>query len=722
MNSYNFALNSNPLFLILIIIGCLALSIYAYRRTIPQISPLPKRILISLRWIALSILCLLLFEPILEINSVKEIKPKTLVFFDNSKSLDLELTDNNIKEKYFNAIQSSAIKNLPNASFYKFDRESTKLDPDSLSRISLAGELTNLEETLERTERARGNDNIASVVIFSDGNFNDGRNPTYPAANLGLPIYTVTVGDTSDFADLSIQSIITNKIAYIDNAVPVNVNIQAQNYKADSVDVTLLEDGKVLDTKKLNINKQKNNYLTVFEYIPTEAGAKKLQVKIAELPRELSTENNYKSEFIKVLDNKKKLALFAGAPSYDVSILARILSKDPNAELNKFIQKKNESFYRQPTEADLKETGLFFFVGFPNSSTPTPLLNKLAEEIKKGKPFFFLFSQDTDIKKLNYLADILPFDIISSGKKEFEVLPVVEEKDLANPILRISGAENDIDKWNELSPLFKTETFLKLKAGAKSIMKIAVNNTVLNEPLLVQSNLNSVKSIVMTGYGLHRWKIASLSDKMMKDDDATDLTSILIDNSVKWLSVKNEGRKFTIEANKDYYTSGESIILNAQVYNDSYEPLENAEVIANIISDSDEREVILSSIGKGRYTARIQGLQPGDFFVKGEANYKSTIIGTDQDAFQLGDLNVEYLKLEANQDIMKELAEATGGNNYYYDNISNLQDDIISHKNFKAKEILNTEVINFWNKSWLLILAVTLFSIEWFYRKRLGMI
>lgn len=719
MNSYNFVLNSSSIILILLILAMLGFSIYAYRRTIPPISNFFKRILIVLRWLGLSILIFMLFEPALEMNTVETLEPKTLVFLDNSKSVSYEREENNLKEKYLNSIKNSNLKS-ENFEFFKFTNETFEIVNDSLDKLELDGDLTNLETVFERIQRKRANENIGSVVLFSDGNFNDGNNPIYDASEIGLPVYTVTVGDTSEFSDVQISSIVTNEIAYVNSAIPINAIIKSSNYDVDSVSVNLIVDGKKIDTKKINLKSDKESYFETFEYVPESEGAKSIEVEIETLPREVSINNNFKVEFIKVLDNKKSISLFAGAPSYDVSILSKILSEDANSELKKFIQKKGRTFYQEPTDGEILETQLFVFAGFPNNSTPDNLLQKIAQEIKKGKPFLFLFSQDLNVKKLALLSEILPFEVISEGKKEFQVLPVAEKEALANPLLRVTGSEDDLDLWNDLAPLYKTETFLKLEPGAKSVMKIAANNTVLNEPLLIQSESNRTKSVIITAYGLNNWRLGSLSDRMLKDENAIDLTKKLINNSVKWLSVKNEGRKFTISTNKDSYVTGEPVIVNAQVYNDSYEALDDANVKIKIESEYDSRELILSSIGNGRYTSRVEGLLAGDYQIDGEAEYREKIIGRDQLKFELGDLNIEYLALNANEKIMKEIAKVSGGKNYFFDDVSKLKEEIENNQ-AKPKEIVSYEVLNIWEKPWLLIIAIALFSLEWFIRKRLGM-
>ncbi len=50
-------------------------SFYVYRFTIPQIEPLKKTLLVTLRVLALLVLCLILFEPILNLSKKLTLEP-----------------------------------------------------------------------------------------------------------------------------------------------------------------------------------------------------------------------------------------------------------------------------------------------------------------------------------------------------------------------------------------------------------------------------------------------------------------------------------------------------------------------------------------------------------------------------------------------------------------------------------------------------------------------
>lgn len=721
MNSYSFSISTSYFFPILLIILALLFTIYSYRRTIPEIGGTLKRILILLRWLAITAIIILLFEPALESKTVEKVSSKVAVLIDNSESVSFQNEKINNRENFFAAYQNSDINNLSNSIIYRFGNETNLTDKDSIEKFDFADKSTNLKEAINRIGKDLTRENIKSLVVFSDGNFNNGGNPIYSSKQLGIPIYSVVSADTSKFRDILLSDLSMNKLAYVNSPVQINYKLENEGLLLDSIPVYLKEDQIIKDTSYIKLSENRKLYSQSFYYYPENSGVKLISISTPFNEIEFSSKNNSQSGYIKVLDSKKKISLFAGAPSYDVSILSKFINQDRSVDFKKFIQKKGAEYYLEPTPEAIQNTQLFVFSDFPNSSTSNAVLSQIRKELKKGKPFFFQFSKNLDYNKLKVLSDIMPFEVISSSNKEFTALPFVNERNLSNGLVRISGSDSDLSYWNNLSPLFKTETFLKLKTGAKSIVDINVNNTILNEPLIIQSEVGESKSIILTGYGLNSWRISSFSKDILLGKSTPDVTFKFLENSFKWLVVKNEGRKFQIKTNKEKYLEGEPVVVEAQVYDESYEAFDDAEVKVQVKNESQERDIILSNIGNGKYVSTIEGLTKGEFSVSGLAKYKDKTIGTDESKFEIGDLLIEYSKLSPNTGFLKNLSESNGGKVYFQDNVRELVEDINNKGLLKEEETLVTNVNNFWEEPYLLILAVLLFSSEWLIRKRLGM-
>mgnify|MGYP001603119912 CR=1 FL=1 len=720
MEVFEFDLTGSYLILIISIIAAVLVTIFTYRNTIPPISSSKKNTLIFLRSTALAILIFILFEPFINIIRGIDKKPSIAVFVDNSLSMSFETENYDKKEKLNSILQSYSTENeiIP----YMFDNDIVKTS--TLDSLELNGNSTNLSKNFDLLERITFDENIKAAIIISDGNFNEGDNPIYKAERSGLPVYTIGIGDTTGNQDLIVNSIITNKVAYVDNAIPVNVNLEVVQFEDLELKVELFEDGVLLETQTFNKIEGKDNYQVLFEYVPNQAGNKKLEARIEKADGEITYKNNFSFEYVKVLENKKLISVFGGSPSSDISFLSKYFNTKKGVELKKYIQKVGPKFYKVPSQKDISETELFVLIGFPNVYTPKNILESIAKELEKGKSLLFINSYDVDYNNLEYLKQYLPFNVISKGKKEFDAAIYADPSDLTDPIIKYTGSENDIDLWNQLPPIYKTETFVKASSGSKVVFDLKMNNSVLEEPMLIRRDIGGKKVIAFMGYGLYKWKLGYASDISKNKLDSPDMYNVFFDNVFKWLSVKENRKRFTISSLKKNYNSGEKVEFLAELYDDKFDAFDDASVELKILSENDEllREIILNSIGNGRYIASVEGLNSGDIKFYGEAYFNDDLIAKDNGRFNIGETPKEFLKTGLNEKLLSDLSNRTNGKYSYEAKLSDVINDIRNNEKFKSKTVFENERIDIWQHPLLLIIAVILFSIEWFIRKRSGML
>ena len=173
----------------------------------------------------------------------------------------------------------------------------------------------------------------------------------------------------------------------------------------------------------INKNKEQNllyeetkNYVN-FEYKPTIEGIQN-NCKVTESD-EITTKNNILSTFIKVLKNKRVIAMFAGSPNPDFAFIKRTLKEEKGIEIKEFVQKYSSEFYINPTEQQLSNVDMFIFNNFPISSTPNQILNIINTELNKGN-LYFCCGLTTDYSKLK-LQDHLPLHYYLQNKENLRL-------------------------------------------------------------------------------------------------------------------------------------------------------------------------------------------------------------------------------------------------------------------------------------------------------------
>ncbi|MCK5741430.1 MAG: VWA domain-containing protein [Chlorobi bacterium] len=726
MNSYAIGISGSWWLVLLFIAIAAAFTIFTYKQTIPPVSSLKRIILISLRTIALSILLFILFEPVISVVSGTMLKPKLAVLLDNSTSAATEDNSGNRLEAFKAAIENSAFTSLSDDEYIvnSFGESVREIDNFHTDSLKFDEAQTDISIGIKHATRKIEKENVQAILLITDGAFNQGNNPIYAADYFGKPVFTIGIGDSTAPKDMAIQSILTNDIVYFDNPVPVNVNIKSSGYTEGEFTLTLKDNGEEIETQTFNVHPDRETVTSVFEFNPKTEGSHKITAVLSRFDDEITYKNNIAVEFVNVLKNKKQICLFAGAPSSDVSFIRAALEAEKGTEVKTFIQKKGAEFYSgMPTAEELRKSELLILIGFPLSTTAPAVLDMIENELKRGLPVLFVASRDLDYNRLRQLENYLPFNTLSTNLREFSALPELKAKALSSPILRIHGTENDLDYWNQLPPIFRTETFVKPKPESEILSKIKVNNVALNEPLIMTRSIQNKKSVAVLGYGLYRWKLLGhASDVSKGQKDSPDLFNIFINNSVKWLTVNRNNKLVDIKTTKKLYTVNENVEFIAQVYDAAYTPIDNASIRVELTGSGETREFILNDLGNGRYGSSIDGLGKGDWAFKGTATVNGRNVGSDKGGFNIGEVAIEYQNLQMQADLLRNIANRTGGKFYLPESSEIFISDLESLPGFKDRTISNRSEFSLWNFSWLLFIVVLCFAVEWFLRKRAGMI
>ena len=97
-------------------------------------------------------------------------------------------------------------------------------------------------------------------------------------------------------------------------------------------------------------------------------------------------------------------------------------------------------------------------------------------------------------------------------------------------------------------------------------------------------------------------------------------------------------------------------------------------------------------------------------------------IGKDNGSFNIGEIDLEFLNPRMNYEFLNLLSQSTHGEFFLPNEFDNYERKISAVISGSSKEKIVTSEISLWSSEWLLGLVVLLFSLEWFLRKRFGML
>jgi hypothetical protein len=187
-------------------------------------------------------------------------------------------------------------------------------------------------------------------------------------------------------------------------------------------------------------------------------------------------------------------------------------------------------------------------------------------------------------------------------------------------------------------------------------------------------------------------------------------------NSIRWLVTREDMDLINIFTDKKIYKSGERINFSAKIFDQNYQKIKDATVLLNIKGEAsaDSEMLSLSLDLMGDCNGTLRSLPPGKYLFKGEVFRDETKIGSKSGEFTVEEYSLEDANLTTDFDLLKKMAEVSGGKFYEKDQIKNLVNDL----ELTEKKEERTKEIQLWNHPILLILFIGCLSAEWAIRKR----
>lgn len=712
--------------LLLLVLLSLALSYLFYRRTNPELDVRNKLFLGALRFFALLFLFFFLSEPVANFVSNIFIKPKVFVLVDNSASMKLKWGKNDKFLQTREAIQNSGLLNFTRypIDWVKFDKSAILINNFAFDSLKFDGEETNFYTALKKVSDLKQTENIQAVVVVTDGIYNTGENPVYLSERLGLPIYTIGIGDSIPPKDVIVSSITTNEIAFVDKPLPVKVNLKSFGYNNEQIKVQLYEGQNLIGEQIVNLSKEVEDYSTVFEYTPKAEGFLKLIARVQPLPEEFSSDNNRQTQVVKVIKSKKKYIIVSGYPNPDISYLKSIILQETGSEVTTFIQKFGSEFYEpKPTRKDFEDAQIIILLGYPISSSSTQILDWTKEEWQRGKSVLFISQLETDYKKLKPYEDMLPFNFVSNTPREYTFVANFDASQMGNPLLNIVPGEDNLKLLNQLPPLFRTELFVRAKPESEVLATIKVNNVEMKEPFLLLNNFQNKKSAAILGYGLYRWRLLgySLKELIAGKTSERDIGTELIGKLFQWLTVTDEFAKVRIKPTKNKFFSNEKVAFTAQIYDEGMNPVDNAKVVVKLIKGNEVFEHQLPQISSGLYSGELGFFAEGDYHYIGEAYLGGRLLGKVDGKLLVEKSNLELVDFRSRFDFLRYISKVSAGKFFFWNEANKFSEEL-NNLNLDERIITKKREALLWNSLPLLFISILLFAIEWYLRRKKGLL
>jgi hypothetical protein len=726
MTDFDLNIHGNIFLFLLIFAALIGLSIYVYRWTIPPVPRWLRRILAILRIASLAIILFILFEPILNISWNRTEKPIVAVLLDNSASMTLkdngEVRSDNAKAIVVSDLFQKSSKDN-SFDFFQFSHTLAPLSTDKLDSTSFNNDGTDLTRSLKILQERNIDRYLRGVVLITDGINNLGDNPVRFIEEFDTPIFPIAVGNSVEQKDVVLTKIAANQVTYVNNKVPVEVSLQVFGYQNQKIEVYLQQGADVLDSKIIDIENNIFETRVQLNFTPKQPGFIKYSVRIPVLENELTALNNQKNFYTKVLQSKMKILFIAGGPSADLKFLKKNLESDPNVETSFWVVKKNQEFYQGSFSAalpKLTEYDCIILQDFPTRTIPLEVINSIKRTIEtKQTPLLFIAGNGVHYPSLSALTNYLPIAPPLTELNEIQVIARLTSQGIVHPATRLSDDEIENQQlWRNMPPIYLSLHRVNMQPGSEILLETDPEQTLLRNmkeplPLVIAQKLGQHKSIAILGYGIWRWDLL-----MWGIGRTNEVLKQFLSNSIRWLITKEDSKPVRIYPDQEIYRNGQQITFTGEVYYEDFRPMDGAEVKLTVTGKQKSYEILLSGLGDGKYEGALQALEGGDYSFDGIAAFNNRVIGSDKGQFSVEDFNLEFLQTRMNAILLQQVALKTGGKFFTEKNYSNL-DSVL---NFPSRKILESREFELWNRIILLLAIIIFLSIEWFIRKRSGML
>lgn len=641
-----------------------------------------SRVLAVLRFFTLFVIAILLLAPLLRSSETLDEKPILLWLEDHSSSIT-SLPDSQEVRNFLGPEMAGAEEKLKEK--YELRKMDFSTGLNAHQTDSFGGVQTDIAQALQAAQQRYYNQNVAGVVLISDGIYNRGINPVYEAESSPFPIFTIGLGDTTVKQDMFIENLEHNELTYLNNQFPLEISLRGRKMNGRDFTVSVSNaSGKTVFSKTGRVEGE-DYFEKVETYLDaSEVGVQRYQVRV-KAGEEEQIINNRQDFSIEVIDNRKKIRMISSSAHPDIAAIA--------AALNKLEKYEVESGMWKDFSENTEKPDLYIIFGLRPS---------MPDQVG-SKPYWLIDAPSSDQTAFKRFTGVSP----ATGN--LEQVRVVQEKGFS--LFSLSRETEDFLKT--LPPLQLPYGKIESDAIQQAFLYKKVGQVETREALWFFQNKQEQRSSILLANGLWKWRIYDY-----RQHNSFERFDELIAQTVQYLTARTEDQRFVVEA-ASRFNSREPIVIRARLYNLSLELNNSPEVQMRIVSGQGKEYEFNFSKTSTAYRLDAGTLPPGSYTWTAR-----TKLGEDEfersGVFAVEKIQVEQANLVARHDILKAIARESGGSFYQRKELQRMTTDLLENPLAKGIQRLKTSISSLLNKKVLFFILLIFLAAEWGLRKFFG--
>ncbi|HKY06910.1 MAG TPA: glutamine amidotransferase [Candidatus Binatia bacterium] len=609
--------------------------------------------------------------------------------------------------------------------------------PGSLPGMRAQDPGTRLVELLQAA--ARDSAPGSAIIVFSDGIANGDRKSLDGMAPLPVPVFTVGVGEAEGFTDVRIAKVGAPDFAFRGREFKIDLTVQASGMKGRTVPLFFNRGKNLITTRQIAIDSDLFEQKVTLSFTPKELGTHGFSISIPGQAGEQITPNNQKDFKVDVQRDKIRILTLSGSPAWNYRFLRMALKQDPLIELVSFV------FLLTPTDTvdvpesqlslipfpiddifleELKNFDVVFLDDFSHRAYFNPVyLERVRDFVRDGGGLAMLGGTrafDSGGYGESALREVLPVEL--DGKGAFETRSVqagLTPAGRAHPITRlVPDPKNNEETWRKLPALTGINRVRAVRG--ESLLTAGSPDSPGSAPLLAIGRFGKGRTLALMTDDAWRWNFIAVGNKETPQNHLK-----LMRQAVRWLAQEPSFEQVQLRP-IPATQPGEKAAIKLRVLKDDFTPTREASVQLRVFSPEGEPMLVSAApeSEEGQYGGEFTPTREGTYRVEAEASLGGKVLGRDRTSF-----NAAFFYGEADDglprlDLLKQIAETSKGE---YIPIADWNDKALERIAARLESIAPSEIVEqrqtrLWSNLWPFAIMLALLSVEWWMRRKWGLI
>jgi hypothetical protein len=651
---------------------------------------------------------------------------------------------------------------------YAFDAEAHQLTVEK-GKIPLPdkpdGQQTAIGSVLDDVLRQEAGKRLLGVILLSDGAqraFAPRDLPPQTAAarlkHLGYPLFTIPIGQSRGLGqaqDVAVKDLIVNPSVFVKNELAISGQIRVDGLVNRDLPVRVLFEtspGKMEVVAEETVKADTDGQLLPVQltYVPDTPGEFKLTLEVPDQSGELVTTNNQLSTFVNVLKGGLNVLYIEGGFRVEQKFIRRALDASPDINVDYIRIDPRDPAYRPVDLTERLKPGKYevYILGDVDSSVfKGDELKMLAHAVDRGAGLIMLGGFHT-FGAGGYFNTPLS-----------KVMPIVMDRlDRQNPDESIRGdlqlpgplpmrptmlglmhfalrlapdrAKNEA-LWSQLPPLDGAYKFRELAPGA-----LILADSGANVPILVAHQYGDGRAMAFAGDSTWHWWMRGFESVHKR----------FWRQIILWLAKKDQAAEGSVWVKLDQrrVAPSQRVEFTVGAQDQTGEPVKNADFKAEIVLPGGARRPLTLVRQEDHMAGSFRDTQtPGDYAIEVTAEKKVSELFSPKensdpakpdkenssDTFLSGSARARFLVFQQDLELdnaaadsatMESLAAMTGGQSLAPEQLPDLVKRLAEQT--ASLEIQQETKKTFWDTWPFFLMLVGLLSLEWYLRKRWGLV